>query len=37
MKENVVVLREMPPGLTYADLQERLKGHRKAEASLVGR
>ena len=29
--------KELPPGLTYADLQERLKGHRKAEASLVGR
>ena len=29
--------KELPPGLTYADLQERLKGHRKAEASPVGR
>jgi Raf kinase inhibitor-like YbhB/YbcL family protein len=29
--------RELPPGLTFAELQEKLKGHRKAEASLVGR
>lgn len=28
--------KDLPPGLTYAELQEKLKGHRKAELSLVG-
>ena len=26
----------LPPGLTYAQLQERLEGHRKGIASIVG-
>ncbi len=28
--------KELPAGLTFAELQEKLKGHRKAESSLVG-
>ena len=28
--------KELPPGLTYAELHNRLKGHRKGESSLVG-
>jgi len=28
--------RDLPPGLTLAELQEKLKGHRKGESSLVG-
>ena len=27
---------ELPPGLTFSELQEKLKGHRKAASSLVG-
>lgn len=27
---------DLPAGLTYAELQEKLKGHRKGELSLVG-
>ena len=29
--------RELPPGLTFSELQEKLRGHREAESSLVGR
>jgi len=28
--------KELPPGLTLPELQEKLKGHKKAESSLVG-
>ena len=28
--------KDLPPGLTIAELQEKLKGHRKGESSLVG-
>lgn len=28
--------KELPPGLTYVELHNRLKGHRKGESSLVG-
>ena len=28
--------KNLPPGLTFAELQEKLKGHRKGESSLVG-
>jgi phosphatidylethanolamine-binding protein (PEBP) family uncharacterized protein len=28
--------KELPAGLTFAELQDKLKGHRKAESSLVG-
>ena len=28
--------KDLPPGLTLAELQEKLKGHRKGESSLVG-
>jgi phosphatidylethanolamine-binding protein (PEBP) family uncharacterized protein len=28
--------KELPAGLTFAELQEKLKGHRKAESSPVG-
>jgi Raf kinase inhibitor-like YbhB/YbcL family protein len=28
--------KEAPPGLTFAELQEKLKGHRKGESSLIG-
>jgi Raf kinase inhibitor-like YbhB/YbcL family protein len=28
--------KDLPPGLTFAELQEKLKGHRKGESSLVG-
>ncbi len=28
--------KDLPPGLTFSELQEKLKGHRKGESSLVG-
>ena len=28
--------KDLPPGLTLAELQEKLKGHRKGESSLIG-
>jgi Raf kinase inhibitor-like YbhB/YbcL family protein len=28
--------KDLPPGLTIAELEEKLKGHRKGESSLVG-
>ena len=28
--------KDLPAGLTYAELQEKLKGHRKAASSIVG-
>ena len=28
--------KDLPPGLTIAELQEKLKGYRKGESSLVG-
>ena len=28
--------KDLSPGLTFAELQEKLKGHRKGESSLVG-
>lgn len=29
--------KDLPPGLTYAELSEKLEGHRIAESSIVGR
>ena len=29
--------KDLPPGLTFAELREKLKGHRMAESSIVGR
>ena len=29
--------KDLPPGLTFAELHEELKGHRMAESSIVGR
>jgi Raf kinase inhibitor-like YbhB/YbcL family protein len=29
--------KELPPGLTFAELRDKLKGHRKGAASIVGR
>ncbi len=28
--------KDLPPGLTYAELQQKLKGHRKGASSIVG-
>jgi Raf kinase inhibitor-like YbhB/YbcL family protein len=28
--------KELPPGLTFSELQEKLKGHRKGSSSIVG-